>query len=57
MKIPFYRAELLKPGNIITGPAIVIRSDTTILVGFDDSGRIDPFGNLIITINLNTKTN
>jgi N-methylhydantoinase A/oxoprolinase/acetone carboxylase beta subunit len=50
VKIPFYRAELLKPGNTIAGPAIVIRNDTTILVGYKDSSRIDSFGNLIITI-------
>jgi N-methylhydantoinase A len=47
---PFYQGESLMPGNTILGPAIVIRSDTTILIGSGDSGKVDSFGNLIITI-------
>ncbi len=47
-KIPFYRAEFLRPGNVINGPAIVIRNDTTILIGQGDSSMVDQFCNLII---------
>jgi N-methylhydantoinase A len=49
-KTPFYQGESLMPGNIIKGPAIVIRSDTTILIGSGDSGKVDIYGNLMIHI-------
>jgi N-methylhydantoinase A len=52
-EIPFYQGELLKPGNIISGPAIVLRVDTTILIGPGDSGSVDSFGNLIVEIQPN----
>jgi N-methylhydantoinase A len=48
--VPLYQAELLHPGNQIPGPAIVIRSDTTILMGVTDKGLIDSTGNLLIEV-------
>ncbi len=45
-----YRAEKLKPGNRIIGPAVVIRSDTTILVCPDDCAIVDAWNNLIIEV-------
>jgi N-methylhydantoinase A len=48
--IPFYRYEYLHPGMIIPGPAIVIRSDTTILIGVHDEALVDSLLNLVITI-------
>jgi N-methylhydantoinase A len=48
--IPFYRYEYLHPGMIIPGPAIVIRSDTTILMGENDDALVDSYLNLLITI-------
>ena len=48
--IPFYRGELLQPGNQISGPAIVVRNDTTILFGEDDLVSVDPYFNLILDI-------
>jgi N-methylhydantoinase A len=48
--IPIYRGEALRPGNQLSGPALVVRSDTTILIGEGDNGNIDPFLNLIINI-------
>jgi N-methylhydantoinase A len=45
---PFYRAEALRPGNLITGPAVIVRADTTVLLGPSDSSRMDGFGNLWI---------
>jgi N-methylhydantoinase A len=48
--IPFYRYEYLHPGMIIPGPAVVIRSDTTILIGEHDEALVDSYLNLLITI-------
>ena len=47
-KVPMYDGQLLKAGNAIYGPALVIRSDTTILLENGDQARIDSFGNCII---------
>jgi N-methylhydantoinase A len=49
-EIPLYRGESLHPGNILTGPAIVVRDDTTILIGENDTGEVDPYLNLILEI-------
>jgi len=49
-EIPFYRGELLQPGNQIQGPAIVVRNDTTILIGEKDSASVDQYLNLRIKI-------
>jgi N-methylhydantoinase A len=48
--VPFYRAESLRPGNWFSGPAVVVRTDTTVLVGARDTARVDGFGNLLIEI-------
>ena len=48
--IPVYRGEQLLSGNLITGAALVIRSDTTILLGPSDNATVDPFGNLLIEV-------
>ena len=47
---PFYRAESLEPGNRIQGPAVVVRSDTTILIGPTDRAEVDEFDNLLIEV-------
>jgi len=47
---PFYRAESLEPGNRIQGPAVVVRSDTTILIGTSDRAEVDEFDNLLIEV-------
>lgn len=47
---PLFRAESLEPGNQIHGPAVVVRSDTTILVGPTDHAEVDGFGNLLIVV-------
>ena len=46
----FIYGEKLKPGNQITGPAVILRPDTTILVEDTDKPRTDPYLNLIITV-------
>ena len=47
---PFYRAEALRPGNHIPGPAVVLRPDTTILIGRRDRAEVDHYQNLIIAV-------
>jgi N-methylhydantoinase A len=49
---PLYRAEMLHPGNQFEGPAVVVRSDTTILVCPGDLATVDAYGNLIIEVGL-----
>ena len=48
--IPFYRYENLRPGNTLPGPAIIVRSDTTILIGEGDETLVDGYLNLVVTI-------
>jgi N-methylhydantoinase A len=48
--VKLYRGELLTPGNIIPGPAIIVRSDTTVLIGSSDQAIVDGFYNLQIDI-------
>ena len=48
--IPFYRGEDLEPGNLLSGPAIILRSDTTILLGHGDQAEVDAHLNLIIQV-------
>jgi len=50
LETPFYRAESLEPGNLIQGPAVVVRCDTTILIGPNDHAKVDEFGNLLIEV-------
>jgi N-methylhydantoinase A len=50
-EITFYRGEFLRPDYEIEGPAIIVRSDTTILLNTDDIGRVDNYGNLLISLN------
>jgi N-methylhydantoinase A len=47
---PFYRAESLQPGNRMQGPAVVVRSDTTILLSPGDQAKVDEFHNIIIEV-------
>jgi N-methylhydantoinase A len=51
IEVPFYRGETLQPGHVVEGPAVVIRDDTTILVGNQDRASVDGFSNLHIDIN------
>ena len=48
--VPFYRAELLQPGDVIAGPAIVIRDDTTILLDHADQAYVDRYMNLLVRV-------
>lgn len=52
--IPFYNGEALKAGNIIPGPAIIFKSDTTIYLDEEDVAKVDRFDNIIISISIKT---
>lgn len=48
VQAPLYRGEALEVGNRLVGPALVARSDTTVLLGPADHADVDPFGNLVV---------
>lgn len=50
LEAPFYIGERFQPGNAISGPAVILREDTTILLEKPDLAVVDPYLNLIITI-------
>ena len=47
---PVYRSESLGPGTILPGPVIVERTDTTIVVGVNQSLEVEPYGNFILRL-------
>jgi N-methylhydantoinase A len=49
-EVPFFRYESLRPGNVIEGPAIIVRADTTILVSAGDRAKVDAYHNLVLTV-------
>lgn len=48
--VPFYSGERLRHENTVTGPAVILREDTTVLLEADDQALVDPYLNLVITI-------
>lgn len=50
--VPFFKGEFLRPGNVIMGPAVIARQDTTIFLNLDDTAVVDEFLNLIISVSL-----
>lgn len=48
---PFYQRERMMPGLEITGPAIILQPDTTLVLPPEVHGRIDGLGNFIASIN------
>jgi N-methylhydantoinase A len=47
-KAPVYQRSLLKAGNVIAGPAIVVEMDSTTVILPKHQGRVDPMGNVLI---------
>lgn len=45
-----YRADLLRPGNLVPGPAVVEAPTTTTLVHPDQSAAVDGYRNLVISL-------
>ena len=50
MATPIYSRDLLKPGNVFTGPAIVEQMDTTTVVLPGMEARVDAYLNLILEL-------
>lgn len=48
--IPFYDGEQLRHGHQVSGPAVVLRPDTTILIGLNDRAQVDAYHNLLVAI-------
>jgi N-methylhydantoinase A len=48
VETPFFRFESLQPGHRLSGPAVVLRSDTTIWLPPDSRAGIDGFQNILI---------
>ena len=46
---PFYRRENLESGALVEGPALVVQTDTTIVVPPGWGGPVDQYGNLVLT--------
>lgn len=51
VETPIYRAEHLRAGNVIDGPAVIEPSVTTIVVRPGQRARLDGYGNIIIDLN------
>jgi N-methylhydantoinase A len=48
--IPFYQGTMLRPGNRIPGPSIILYPDTTVLIGHQDMAEVDGYRNLLIKV-------
>ena len=48
--IPTYRGDRLRAGSELSGPALIMRPDTTVLVDSGDQVTVDMYGNLIINL-------
>jgi N-methylhydantoinase A len=47
---PIYRREDLRAGDRLDGPCIVEQMDTTVVIEPGDTGAVDAYGNIVITI-------
>jgi N-methylhydantoinase A len=47
---PFYQGEALMPGDNLQGPAVIVRKDTTVLLGPSDRAEVDAFCNLLVSV-------
>ena len=45
-----YRSDAIGPGDVIAGPAIIERPDTTIVVGPGQRAEVEPYGNIVIDL-------
>jgi N-methylhydantoinase A len=50
IQLPFYDGSALLPGHHVSGPAIVVHPDTTVLAGPGDRVSMDEYRNLIIDV-------
>ena len=47
-KATIYDRSLLKQGNVIQGPAVIIEMDATTLILSGHNGKVDKLGNILI---------
>lgn len=47
---PAFRRDKLRPGDVITGPAVIDQMDATTVIFPGDIARVDAFGNLLVKI-------
>ena len=47
-----YSGDLLKPGHVIVGPALIVYSDTTILISYEDRAVVDSWHNVVLDIGM-----
>jgi N-methylhydantoinase A len=50
LQVPLYLAEALLPGNCLVGPALVVRADTTLLLGPTDTASVDAYDNILVQV-------
>lgn len=48
--VPLYSRAEMKPGQHFTGPAVIAQSDCTTCIPGGFTGRVDAYGNLILTL-------
>ena len=48
--LPLYLGEALPPGSHLSGPALIARQDTTVLIETGDEYQIDAYGNMWIDV-------
>lgn len=56
LETPIYRAEKLRAGNVIMGPAVIEPSVTTIVVRPGQRAQLDAYGNIIIQLSAGAAT-
>ena len=50
VEAPVYRREELSRDHVLEGPAVIEQLDSTLLVFPGDTGRVDSWGNLVISL-------
>lgn len=48
VETPLFQGELLTPGDQLSGPAIIVRKDTTVYLPRDTAALVDRFQNMVI---------
>ncbi|MCC6215360.1 MAG: hydantoinase/oxoprolinase family protein [Polyangiaceae bacterium] len=48
-EVPVYDAHALLAGNVVSGPALLERTDTTIVLGASHQARVDDHGTCVVT--------
>jgi N-methylhydantoinase A len=54
VETPLFQGELLTPGDQLSGPAVIVRKDTTVYLPRDTAALVDRYQNLVISLADNT---